>query len=85
LGGRYLAPGSRGAADVAQLASALEKATGGAPGESMLQRELELRDATSGPDGVDRDPDLHAPAVGEGEQRGDGLCRINAGYCPRRA
>jgi hypothetical protein len=46
--GRYLAPGSRGAANVAQLARTVEKATRSAPGDSMLQRELELPDATPG-------------------------------------
>jgi hypothetical protein len=52
---------------VAQLGCAVGKAGDGAAGRTVLEVELVLAEAIAGADRVDRHPDLHAEAAGEGE------------------
>ena len=45
----------------------MDEARGRAPGGAVGKIEIDLDDAMSGADGVDRDADLHAEAGGERE------------------
>src|SRR6266540_5076310 len=67
-------PSPRRAPDVAELLGAVEEPAGGASRRPMRERQLDLLDAESGPNRVDRHADLEAPAVRKRDQlsqRGD--------------
>ena len=62
-------PRQVGAAEVGQLAGAVEEAAQVAAGRPVLEVELVLAQPVAGADRVDRHPDLHPVAAGEGQRR----------------